>query len=316
MNQEKNIILKVDQENVEKRLDVYLFDIFKQYSRTFFKNLILNESKVFVNDKLVQKPSYLTRLDDKIEFSFKDKDNFLVSDFNNYENNLSKLKCLDVKVLYSHEDFLIIYKPAYLNTHRPNDKSQDIALTDWLIMHFKELSDVGCSDRPGIVHRLDKDTSGLLIVPRNTQSHIIFSDMFKNRQIEKTYIAIVSGNPKESGEINLRIKRHNIIRTKMSTDKFVGRESLTNYKVINYLKNNAILEVKPFTGRTHQIRVHLSSINHPIIGDLLYGVKSNLISRQALHAYKLTFTYKDHYFMFLYDLPSDIQQLIKQLELD
>jgi len=307
MNVEKNISLNIDQDNIDKRLDVYLFENFKDYSRTFFKSLILDKL-VYVNGKLIGKPSYLTRLYDKIEFSFNNNQELIININNSIIDNL------DVKVLYTHEDFLIVYKPAYLNTHRPNLNNKDVALTDWLINHFQELVRVGPIERPGIVHRLDKDTSGLLIIARNICSHIVFSDMFKNRKIEKTYIAVTKGHAQMDGEINLKIKRHNIIRTKMTTNSVIGRDSITRYKVIRYLKDSSILEVSPYTGRTHQIRVHLSAINNAIIGDGVYGSKSEFIGRQALHAYKLSFFYKNKYYMFLHDIPTDMKELISNLE--
>lgn len=303
------IILNIDQESINKRLDIYLFENFQDYSRTFFKNIILEQNIIFVNNKLIKKPSYLTRLNDKIEFSFSDLKNLNIINI----DDLSIIDNLDVKVLYFNEDFLIIYKPAKLNTHRPNTKSQEVALTDWLINKFSEIKDIGYIDRPGIVHRLDKDTSGLLIIARNSRSHIIFSNMFKERKIEKTYIAIVKGHPEKSGAIDLKIKRDDIIRTKMKAGSSTGRDSLTYYKVIKYLKDSSIVEVNPITGRTHQIRVHFNAIKHPIIGDFTYSNKSELIDRQALHAYKISFFYKDKYYMFLYDIPEDIKKLIEKL---
>ena len=140
--------------------------------------------------------------------------------------------------------------------------------------------------------------------------------MFKERKIEKTYIAVVKGHPVSSSDFNKidkKIRRDIAQRNKMAADYTTGRDSVTYYKVQKYLTDASVLEVKPITGRTHQIRVHLSSINHPIIGDELYGSKSKLISRQALHAYRLSFNYKDIDYVFWYDIPSDIKTLIDQL---
>lgn len=311
MEQENTkISLNIDEDNASKRLDLYLYQQYPSYSRTFFKNLI-QDKLLSINGKMIDKPSYITKYEDLIQFSFPKLEPLIESNI----DNIRDLN-LDVRVLYAHQDFLIVYKPANLTVHKPSTNSKEITLVDWLVCHFKELEKVGDLERPGIVHRLDKDTSGILIIPRNNQAHIVFSNMFKERKIEKTYIAVVKGHPVSSSDFNKidkKIRRDIAQRNKMAADYTTGRDSVTYYKVQKYLTDASVLEVKPITGRTHQIRVHLSSINHPIIGDELYGSKSKLISRQALHAYRLSFNYKDIDYVFWYDIPSDIKTLIDQL---
>jgi 23S rRNA pseudouridine1911/1915/1917 synthase len=176
---------------------------------------------------------------------------------------------------------------------------------------------VGAQDRPGIIHRLDKDTSGLMIIPRTHHAYNTFGSLFRNRTIHKTYYALVQGHPPKEGFIDLSIGRHPHIRVKMATfDKektahyikkgYRIRTAFTHYRVIKYFTDYALVEFKPTTGRTHQIRVHASAIGHPIIGDETYGSSSVLIQRQALHAAKLQFQFDNEQFSFSINLPDDI----------
>ena len=215
---------------------------------------------------------------------------------------------------------MIIEKPAGLLTHPTGSKSSEISLSDWLQHHIKDIEHIGSVDRPGIIHRLDKLTSGLIIVPRTNYAYMQFGTIFRDRTIEKTYYAIVTGHPPKQGTINLVIGRDAIVRNKMTTyrsedvAKTKSRHAITHYIVEQYFENASLLRVTLETGRTHQIRVHCAAIGHPIIGDTVYGTKSHLIARQALHAAELAFTFDTELFTFKSPLPEDITKLLSNLK--
>jgi len=298
---------------VGKRLDILLSEQLPTYSRSFFKRLIA-DGQVMVNQQKMIKSGYLVRDNDAITITFP---------VLNASENIKLVQDVGVKILYEHSDFLIIFKPAGLVVHAPKNDYAGVTLVDWLVTYFTEISTVGSLDRPGIVHRLDMHTSGIMVIPRNNHSHAIFTDMFKNRQISKTYLAIVSGHPAASGTINYHIVRHPTKRNIMThvLTKDLGqnwnrqaRESLTNYEVLKYLNNYSLVAVKPVTGRTHQIRVHMAAIGHTLVGDTVYGyknlIKPPLISRQALHAHKLEFVYQGQPYVFTCEAPDDFTALL------
>jgi 23S rRNA pseudouridine1911/1915/1917 synthase len=304
-------ILVVDQVQVGQRLDVFLTDALPHYSRAFFKRLIEQEH-VLVNAKPVAKSGHVLRLNDQIVVSFP------------VEPAPICLKSMEnapqVELIFEHPDFLIISKPAGLVVHAPHPDYHQITLVDWLTHYFSEISQVGAADRAGIVHRLDMHTSGLMIVPRNNFAHAQFTGMFKDRQISKTYLAIVKGAPAAQGSVDTSIVRHPTHRNKMTHvcqheahESWArrARASQTNYTVQEYFIETALVQAKPVTGRTHQIRVHLASIGHALIGDVVYGSKSSLIERHALHAAQLQFTYQGQQFSFESSLPADMQQLLE-----
>jgi len=218
----------------------------------------------------------------------------------------------EVKIIYEDKDVLAINKPAGLLVHGPN------SLVDWLLKKYPEIKDVGeDSIRPGIVHRLDKDTSGVLLVAKNQKAFEYLKEQFQNRKIKKKYIALVEGNIKDSnGIIDLPIgKSKKDFRKKSSTGKIVGkiREAITEYKVLKRFKNFTLVEVFPKTGRTHQIRVHFKAINHPVAGDKLYGRQNNL-NRQFLHASSLEFNLPNGARIKLEaDLPEDLKNFLNML---
>lgn len=306
MDKHLNFTITVPQESVLVRLDVFLAgqkkdSSFKDFSRTFCQKLV-GDSQVTVNGIATDRPSTLLKPDDIVGVTIPPAPALGVP--KNFEGDLG------VKTVFENEDFLIVNKPAGLITHEPIHGSPEVTLVDWLLTKFKEMKDVGEPDRPGIVHRLDKDTSGLMIVARNRHAHMILSDMFKNRQMHKTYWAVVKGTPKESGTIDLPIDRHPVVRNKMTHTR-AGRDALTHYKLLQQFKDYAVVEAKPVTGRTHQIRVHFAAIGHSLIGDSTYGAKSKLISRQALHAYGLEFEFKGKQYSFTQEPPADMQAILK-----
>ena len=220
---------------------------------------------------------------------------------------------MGIRILYEHTDFFIVYKPAGILVHAPTHYSEIPTLVDWLVHECKELASVGYADRPGIVHRLDKDTSGILVVPRNNCAHAYFSRLFAQRLMSKKYLALVHGNPPETGIIDYAITRHPTQKHKMTHTMGFGREATTHYQVLEYFADSALVEVHPVTGSTHQIRVHFASIGHPIMGDAVYGTHCESISRQALHAYQLSFIYQDQYYSFWHDMPLDMKNLRNSL---
>ncbi len=283
-----------------QRIDRLLTTEFPTYSRNYFQQLILDEH-VLLNGSIIKKSSTIVKPGDVIDVTFPPV------------RPLGALPLpkedMGVSILYEHKDFLIVYKPAGVLVHAPNHYKATVSLVDWLVHSFKELETVGYADRPGIVHRLDKDTSGLLIIPRNNSSHAHFSALFQQRKIHKTYLAYVKGHPAESGTIDFNIARHPIHKHKMTHTTGVGRDALTHYNVLSYLSESALIEVHPVTGRTHQIRVHCASIGHPIVGDAVYGSASPLIARQALHAYQVSFTHQERFYSFWHDMPHDMKKL-------
>jgi 23S rRNA pseudouridine1911/1915/1917 synthase len=295
---------KIEVESVGQRLDVYLSDIFSAYSRSFFKRLV-DEESVKVNEKKV-KAGYVLREGDLILVSFPSLPE--PHDLAPFDENLG------IELVAEEPDFIILYKPAGVVVHKPNDYSDEVTLVDWLVSSYPHVREVGVPERPGIVHRLDKDTSGLLIVPLTVQAHQIFGDKFRDRSIAKTYWAVVKGHPERSGVIDFPIGRDPVNKNRMVhlPGKGKSRDALTEYKVLAYYKDYSLVEVRLITGRTHQIRVHFAAIGHPLIGDMLYGEPSKLIDRQALHAKKVSFEYKGKKYSFEYPVPEDMQKLLDQ----
>jgi 23S rRNA pseudouridine1911/1915/1917 synthase len=196
-----------------------------------------------------------------------------------------------LRIVYEDGDLLVVDKPAGLAVH-PSPGHSSGTLVNGILAHCgDELSGIGGEKRPGIVHRLDKDTSGLIIVAKNDAAHTSLARQLKDRNVEKTYVALVEGTPKPAeGVIDAPIARDPKHRKRMAVVER-GRESRTRYKVLREIGRRSLLEVRPETGRTHQIRVHLASIGHPIYWDAVYGRKDASLARQFLHAQKLAFAH-------------------------
>jgi len=226
-----------------------------------------------------------------------------------------------IEIVFENEDFLVINKPAGVLVHaaKPNQKS----LVDWLIKHYPQIKNVGeDKNRPGIVHRLDRDTSGLLIIAKTNGAFFYFKNLFQRHQIKKGYIALVYGKFNEkNGLINkpIGIVKSSVKHSTASKDMKNLKEAVTEYEVVNsWLWEKeffSLVKLFPKTGRTHQIRVHLASIGHPVVGDPIYGRRKNLIeSRLFLHAFLLEFNLKNDSLLRLEsDLPDDLKQVLKKI---
>ena len=268
------------EKNENNRIDVYIPSVNENYSRTAVQRMI-EEGNIKINGKSV-KASYKVQLGDKIEIELEPPKEI-------------ELKAQDIplEILYEDNDIIVVNKPKGMVVH-PANGNPDGTLVNAIMSICKDsLSGIGGEIRPGIVHRLDKDTSGAIIIAKNDKAHINLSEQLKNHEIKKTYIALVRGIVKENqGTINMPIARSKTDRKKMTVDKN-GKEAITHFTVIKrYIEENAtLLEINIETGRTHQIRVHLSHIGYPIIGDQVYSNGKNKwnIEGQCLHAKSLDF---------------------------
>ncbi len=221
---------------------------------------------------------------------------------------------ISVPILYEDDDVLVVDKPAGLTVH-PAPGYTGPTLVHAVLSHLsKFVDDV---ERPGIVHRLDKDTSGVMVVAKNPAALSNLSAQFKKRTVSKVYLALVKGHLiPEEGIIEAPIGRDSGDREKMAiTSESRGRQARTNYRVIKYAGDYTYLAVKPETGRTHQIRVHLAAIGYPVVGDATYGIKSYLLSRQFLHAHKLSFHLPSSgkRVEFESPLPADLESALKAI---
>ncbi|MDD4122926.1 MAG: RluA family pseudouridine synthase [Candidatus Pacebacteria bacterium] len=297
-----------EQEN--QRIDVFLAEKL-DLSRSKIQKLI-KSGDVCVNDKVIKKTSFLLVQDDKIKVSLtEDPEEIIVPDDD-----------ITLDIVFQNQDFLILNKPAFLSMH-PTNFSQSNTLANYLIKYFPNLKNVGEDKlRPGIVHRLDKDTSGLLIIPLNNESFFEFKTKFQNKEIKKTYIALVSGKLKEKqGVLDIPItksqQKFNRRKVAVVPDKFT-KEAITEYEVLREFKNESLLKVNLKTGRTHQIRVHFAAISNFIIGDTEYGStkvnKKYDLNRQFLHSSQLDFNFKNKEYSFSSDLPKDLSNILENLK--
>lgn len=322
-----NIII-ITKENQGQRLDKFLNEKLAELSRSQIQKMIKN-GEILVNGQENSVHKFLKEGDKieignkKSEIKTKEKstEKYPSSQFT-VANNLFK----DIKIVATTADFLIIEKPAGLLVH-PTDKLENNTLVDWLIKKYPSLKGIGEDPlRPGIVHRLDKDVSGLMIIPLNQKSFDFFKQQFKLRLIDKRYTALVYGETaKETDEINFAIGRsrakEGLFAARPSKAEDMGgqdKQALTEFDVIRRFKNYTLLEIKILTGRTHQIRVHLKAYGHPIVGDQLYFNKKiktkKSLNRIFLHAHFLSFISLDgQVYEFSSPLPEKLASFLKSL---
>jgi len=271
---EKRIIADVNNE----RLDSYISKSNLDLSRSMVQKLI-KENRVFVNGKN-EKESYKIKANDNITIQIE-------------EPKSSKLEAQDIPldIIYEDNDIIVINKPKGMVVH-PGNGNPDNTLVNAVLAHCKgSLSGIGGEIRPGIVHRIDKDTSGLIIVAKNDKSHINLSEQIKNHEVTKIYTALVKGNISEDeATIDMPIGRDKKDRKKMSVTRD-GKEAVSHIKVVKRYGNYTLIRVKIDTGRTHQIRVHMAKIGHPVVGDEVYSSGKNEfgVKGQMLHSTILKF---------------------------
>ncbi len=318
-NQTFEFLVNIEEQGL--RLDKLLANKLPEISRTKIKKLI-EGNNLYLNDSKLLDVSYLVKINDKLRIYIPECE----------ESTLTP-KNIDLKIIYEDNKLIIIDKPPYLTVH-PGAGNFSDTLVNALIYHFgSNLSKLGGTVRPGIVHRLDKDTSGLIVVAKDDITHAKLSKQLAERKIKRTYLTVIYGTliPKVS-KIETNIARSERDRKRMTVVREGGRIAITNYKVLETFGSDSIslVECELETGRTHQIRVHLTYKNHPIIGDQTYGTHLNhnlkylneetikLIKqfpRQALHAIRLQFihptTKKE--MLFESNLPGDIQELLDSL---
>ena len=261
----------------ESRLDQFLAGQDTGLTRSRLSRLIV-DGQVLVNGRSA-KPSNKVRTGDTISLTVPPpKPTGVVA------------QDIPLSVAYQDEDLVVIDKPAGLAVH-PGPGHPDQTLVNALLAMCPDIQGIGGEIRPGIVHRLDKDTSGLMMVAKSHQAHIDLSAQIKARQVIKGYLALVEGTPSPlEGRVDAPVGRHPRRRTRMSV-VVGGREARTNYRTLERLAQTSLLELYLETGRTHQIRVHMAHIGHPLVGDTLYGSASHLVERHFLHAFHLGFNH-------------------------
>jgi len=295
-------VQSIPSDRVGFRLDRLLFAQFPDYSRTYFQDLIQN-GFVCVNGKKVTKSGYKVQIGDRIDIQ--------IPPLKEYD-----LRPVDVEfeIVDQNDDFIVINKPAGLVVHPSDNNKDEVSVVHGLLHKFKDFSQIEDEQRPGIVHRLDRQTSGLMLVARTPKAQRDLISMFERRKISKTYLAIVARHPHKSGKIEFPIGRHPVHRHKMSHMGISSREALSIYESLVYYKDSSLVKIKIVTGRTHQIRVHMAAIGHGLLGDAVYGYKSKLIDRQALHSWHLSFDYKGKKFDYTKPVPKDMKNLLKALK--
>lgn len=265
------------------RVDKYISDEFEEIPREKIKTFIKNK-KIKVNNKAI-KPSYKLEIDEEIEI---DDELFEVPEI--------KPEAMDLKIVYENDDYAVIDKDENVIVHPAGSIITGTLVNGLLDRYgYEGLSHIGGDDRPGIVHRLDKDTTGLMVITKNNESYKYMKTLFETRKVDKEYIAIVHGNfDKKSGRIENYMDRDIKDRRKMAV-RPSGRIAISEYEVIKEVPGFSLVKIHIITGRTHQIRVHMTHLNHPLVGDPVYGnVKTNFnLDHQLLHCRYLGFTDQD-----------------------
>lgn len=295
----------VKKEDENKRIDKLISEIYNDISRVTIQRII-SEGKLLVNNNKV-KSSYKVNTGDNIEF-----------DLDKPEELNIKAQDIPLNVIYEDKDIIVINKEKGMVVHPGNGRTEDTLVNALMGRCKNSLSGIGGKIRPGIVHRLDKDTSGIIIVAKNDKSHINLSEQIKNRKVNKYYIALVRGNVLENNAtINMPIARSTKDRKKMAVSEN-GKKAITHFKVLKKYNGYTLLELKIDTGRTHQIRVHLSEIGYPVVGDEVYSNGKNKfgVKGQCLHAKRIEFIHPttNKKMILEAELPEYFKNILKELD--
>lgn len=299
----KKIVINIEEEVIE-RLDLYLSNKISEISRSEIKKLIKN-GNILVNGT-IKKPKYLLNIGDVILVEIPKAQSHKIVPQN-----------IPLDVVYEDDDIAVINKPQDMIVHPAPGIYKD-TLVNALLYRFKTLSTVGGEMRPGIVHRLDKDTSGLLIIAKNDFAHMELSKMLKNRDIKREYIALVKGVvSQDKGVIDQPIGRNPKDRKKMAVVHTNSKTATTYYEVLERFHNFTLVRMSLETGRTHQIRVHFSYINHPIVGDPAYSNNNKFnLEGQLLHSISVGFIHPrtQEYMEFTTEIPERFIDIIKKIK--
>ncbi|MGV3025508.1 RluA family pseudouridine synthase [Clostridium thermobutyricum] len=299
-------IFEINEESKGIRIDKFITDIMEGKSRSYIQGMI-EEGYVLVNNKKV-KSNYKLKLNDVIKTTIKEPVELEV-----------KKENIPIDILYEDSDVIVVNKPKGMVVH-PAPGNYEGTLVNALLYHCKDLSSINGVIRPGIVHRIDKDTTGVLVVAKNDEAHVKLSEQLKNHSMKREYYALVEGRlKKDSGTIDKPLARSKRDRLKISITED-GKRAVTHYSVIERFKNSTLVKCVLETGRTHQIRVHMSSIGYPLVGDPLYGFKKQKFKDdgQMLHAKVLGFIHPrtGEYMEFSSELPENYKKLLENLRKD
>ena len=298
----------VDKDNASKRLDIYLSENLEDVTRSYIKTLI-DDSKILVNNKK-EKSGYKLKLNDIIDVTLEEKksENIVAQD-------------IPLEILYEDDDIIIVNKPKGMVVHPANGNYTGTMVNSLMYSHQGKLSSINGVIRPGIVHRIDKDTSGILVVAKNDNAHKKLAAQFKVHSIKRKYVALVKGIIKEDSlTIDMPIGRSVKDRKKMTVTNKNSRSAVTHIAILKrfYSSNVTLVEAQLETGRTHQIRVHMAYIHHPLVGDEIYGKKDNKfkVQGQMLHAKYLGFVHPStgKFIEFEKDVPEYFKEVLKSLE--
>lgn len=304
--EQEEIILEVSIEDKGKRLDSYVSENIEELTRSYLQVLI-DGGNVEIQGKTKIKSGQKLKGDEIIRVIIPEPEelNVIAED-------------LPIDIVYEDKDLIVINKSSNMVVH-PAPGNYTGTLVNAILYHIKDLSSINGVIRPGIVHRLDKDTSGLIVVAKNDEAHVKLVDSFKDKTIKKTYLAIVKGRmSKDFGRIETVIGRNPHDRKKMAVVEKNGKTAISNYKVLDRGAKHTLVQVDIETGRTHQIRVHMKHIGYPIEGDKVYGNGNDYAKRQMLHAYKLSFIHPvtGERIELTGGLPEDFLDALKKLGLD
>ncbi len=302
---ENIVTYTIDEENFGDRIDVFVSEVLTDYTRSHAQKLIDGEF-VKINGLTVSKSSKTLKIGDLVEITIPE-----VTPIEILPQDIS------IDIVYQDEYLAVINKQQGLTVHPANGIYVD-TLVNALLFHIKDLSGINGKMRPGIVHRLDKDTSGLMLVAKNDFAHQSLANQISTKECKRTYYALVEGVVKtDEGTIDKPIGRSEVDRKKMAID-INGRNAVTHYKVLKRYKKNTLMQFNLVTGRTHQIRVHTKYLGHPIVGDTTYGfIKQRFnLSGQLLHSKEIEFThpYTKERMKFTSELPDYFQKILKIVE--